>query len=68
MGLLLENGSGNRDITKKPFAIGRNYRYKNYALGEKVSETIEQYVEGSLTAEQERDLREAGIKFNRHIK
>ena len=56
MGLLLENGSGNRDITKKPFAIGRNYRYKNYALGEKVSETIEQYVEGSLTAEQERDL------------
>ena len=55
-------------ITKKPFAIGRNYRYKNYALGEKVSEVIEQYADGSLTAEQERNLRQAGFKFNRHIK
>lgn len=55
-------------VTKKPFAIGRNYRYKNYALGEKVSEVIKQYVEGSLTAEQERDLRKAGFKFSRHIK
>lgn len=54
--------------TEKPFAIGRNYRYKNYALGEKVSEVIRQYADGSLTAEQERDLRKAGFKFNRHIK
>ncbi len=23
-------------VTKKPFTISRNYRYKNYALGEKV--------------------------------
>lgn len=54
--------------TKKPFVIGRNYRYKNYALGEKVSEMIEQYAEGSLSAEHERDLRQAGFKFSRHIK
>lgn len=55
-------------VTKKPFVIGKSYRYKNYALGEKVSEVIEQYVEGSLTTEQERDLRKAGFKFSRHIK
>lgn len=55
-------------VTKKPFAIGRNYRYKNYALGEKVSEVIKQYADGSLTEEQERELRQAGFKFNRHIK
>lgn len=55
-------------VTKKPFAIGRNYRYKNYALGEKVSEVIKQYADGSLTGEQERELRQAGFKFNRHIK
>lgn len=55
-------------VTKKPFAIGRNYRYKNYALGEKVSEVIKQYADGSLTAEQERELRQAGFKFNRVIK
>lgn len=55
-------------VTKKPFAIGRNYRYKNYALGEKVSEVIRQYADGSLTEEQERELRQAGFKFNRHIK
>ena len=55
-------------VTKKPFVIGRSYRYKNYALGEKVSEVIRQYADGSLTAEQERDLRKAGFKFNRHIK
>ncbi len=54
--------------TKKPFAIGRNYRYKNYALGEKVSEVIKKYADGSLTAEQERDLRKTGFKFSRHIK
>ena len=30
--------------------------YKSYALGEKVSEVIKQYAEGSLTAEQERNL------------
>lgn len=55
-------------VTKKPFAIGRNYRYKNYALGEKVSEVIKQYADGTLTSEQERALRQAGFKFNRHIK
>lgn len=55
-------------VTKKPFAIGRNYRYKNYALGEKVNEIISQYADGSLTAEQARDLRQAGFKFNMHIK
>lgn len=55
-------------VTKKPFVIGRSYRYKNYALGEKVSEVIKQYADGSLTAEQEKDLRKAGFKFNRHIK
>lgn len=48
--------------------IGKSYRYKSYALGEKVSEVIKQYAEGSLTAEQERNLRQAGFKFNRHIK
>lgn len=55
-------------VTKKPFVIGRSYRYKNYALGEKVSEVIKQYADGSLTAEQEKDLRKAGFKFNSHIK
>ena len=55
-------------VTKKPFVIGRSYRYKNYALGEKVSEVNKQYADGSLTAEQEKDLRKAGFKFNRHIK
>lgn len=54
--------------TKKPFVIGRNYRYKNYALGEKVGNVIEQYGNGSLTAEQERELRKAGFQFNIHIK
>lgn len=54
--------------TEKPFVIGKNYRYKNYALGEKVGEAISQYAEGRLTAEQERDLRKAGFRFNRHIK
>lgn len=54
--------------TEKPFAIGRNYRYKNYSLGEKVSEVIKQYADGTLTAEQERELRQAGFKFNRHVK
>ena len=54
--------------TEKPFVIGKSYRYKSYALGEKVSEVIKQYAEGSLTAEQERNLRQAGFKFNRHIK
>lgn len=50
--------------TKKPFVIDRNYRYKNYALGEKVREVIQQYANGSLSAEQERDIRKAGFKFN----
>ena len=54
--------------TKKPFVIGKNYRYKNYALGEKVREVIQKYGEGSLSAEQERELRKAGFKFNIHIK
>lgn len=54
--------------TKKPFVIGKNYRYKKYALGEKVSEVIRQYADGSLSAEQERDLRKAGFRFNIHIK
>lgn len=54
--------------TKKPFVIGKSYRYKNYSLGEKVREIIEQYADGSLSAEQERDLRQAGFKFNIHIK
>lgn len=55
-------------VTKKPFAIGRNYRYKNYSLGEKVGEVIKQYADGSLTGEQERELRQAGFTFNKHIK
>lgn len=55
-------------VTKKPFVIGKSYRYKNYALGEKVRNVIEQYADGSLTAEQERELRRAGFKFNIHIK
>ena len=54
--------------TKKPFVIDRNYRYKNYALGEKVREVIQKYADGSLTAEQERDLRKIGFEFNIHIK
>ena len=55
-------------VTKKPFTIGKSYRYKNYALGEKVREVIQQYADGSLSAEQERDLRKIGFKFNIHIK
>lgn len=55
-------------VMKKPFVIGRSYRYKNYVLGEKVGEVIRQYADGSLTAEQERELKKAGFKFNRHIK
>jgi len=54
--------------TEKPFTIGRNYRYKNYALGEQVSKIILQYGEGRLSREQEKDLRDAGFKFNRVIK
>lgn len=53
--------------TEKPFPIGKNYRYKNYALGEKVGQAIQQYADGSLTVEQERDLRKAGFQFNRII-
>lgn len=55
-------------VTKKPFTIDRNYRYKNYALGEKVGQVIQRYGDGSLTAEQERELRKAGFKFSRIIK
>ena len=54
--------------TEKPFTIHRNYKYKNYALGEKVGNAIEQYGDGRLTKEQEKDLRKAGFKFSRHIK
>lgn len=54
--------------TKKPFAITRNYRYKNFALGEQVGDVIQQYGEGKLTQAQERDLRSIGFKFNRIIK
>lgn len=54
--------------TEKPFAIGKNYRYKNYALGEQVGIVIKQYAEGRLTTEQERDLRKAGFKFSIHIR
>lgn len=54
--------------TKKPFAIGKSYRYKNYALGEAVSKVIGQYADGSLSAEQERELRKAGFQFNKIIK
>ena len=54
--------------TEKPFVIGKNYRYKNYALGEKVRTVMEQYADGRLTAEQERDLRRTGFKFSIHIK
>ena len=54
--------------TKKPFTISRNYRYKNYPLGEEVGKVIQQYGEGKLSVEQERDLRKAGFKFNIHIK
>ncbi len=55
-------------VTEKPFVIGKNYRYKNYALGEQVNKAIAQYANGSLTTEQERDLRRAGFDFNIHIK
>lgn len=55
-------------LTKKPFVIGKNYRYKDYPLGEKVNIVIGQYADGSLSTEQERDLRQAGFKFNIHIK
>jgi len=54
--------------TEKPFTINRNYRYKNYALGEQVSKIILQFGEGRLAREQEKDLRNAGFKFNRVIK
>lgn len=55
-------------VTKKPFVIGKSYRYKNYALGEAVNKVIGQYADGSLTSEQERDLRKTGFKFSIHIK
>lgn len=54
--------------TGKPFTIHRNYRYKNYALGEKVGNVIEQYGNGNLMAWQEKDLRNAGFRFSRVIK
>lgn len=54
--------------TKKPFVISKNYRYKNYALGEQVNKVILQYGEGRLTRMQEKDLRDAGFRFNRVIK
>lgn len=54
--------------TKKPFTINRNYRYKNYALGEQVNSVIQKYGEGKLTQTQEKDLRSIGFKFNRIIK
>ena len=46
----------------------KNYRYKNYALGEMVRNVIEQYADGRLTTEQERDLRRTGFKFSIHIR
>lgn len=55
-------------VKKKPFTISRNYRYKNYALGEQVSDVIQKYGEGRLTQAQEKDLRSIGFKFNRIIK
>lgn len=55
-------------VTKKPFAIGKSYRYKNYALGEKVRNVIDQYADGRITAEQERNLRKIGFKFSIHIR
>ena len=55
-------------VTEKPFILGRNYRYKNYALGEQVSKVISQYADGSLSEEKEKDLRNAGFKFNKIIK
>lgn len=53
---------------EKPLVIGKNYRYKNYALGEQVGKVIGQYADGSLSAEKERDLRQAGFRFSRIIK
>lgn len=55
-------------VTEKPFVIGKNYTYKNYALGEQVNKVIGQYADGSLSAEKERDLRKAGFLFNKIIK
>lgn len=54
--------------TKKPFTITRNYRYKNFPLGEQVGDVIQRYGEGRLTQAQEKDLRSIGFKFNRIIK
>lgn len=51
--------------TAKPFTITRNYRYKNYPLGEKVNDAIQKYGEGKLTRGQEKDLRSIGFKFNK---
>lgn len=53
--------------TKKPFTISRNYRYKNYALGEQVENAIRQFADGSLTEEKEEDLRRAGFQFRKRI-
>lgn len=53
---------------RKPFTIDRNYRYKNYPLGEEVGSAIKRYGEGKLASWQEEDLREAGFKFNRVVK
>lgn len=46
------------------FAIEKNYRYKNYLI----ESAIQLYAKGSLNAERETDLRQAGFKFSRHIK
>lgn len=54
--------------TKRPFTINRNYRYKNFPLGEQIGDVIQRYGEGKLTQAQERDLRSIGFKFNRIIK
>lgn len=53
--------------TKKPFTISRNYRYKNYALGEQVEKAIRRFADGSLTEEKEEDLRRAGFQFRKRI-
>lgn len=54
--------------TKRPFTINRNYRYKNFPLGEQIGDVIQRYGEGRLTQAQEKDLRSIGFKFNRIIK
>lgn len=53
--------------TSKPFIIRKDFKYKNYPLGERVYEVIEQYLNGTLSEEKIKQLTKIGFKFRRRI-